>query len=127
MPRAICSSARGEVLSDALVHAEAESKMSASVAVDVEAVWIVDESVVPVPGGQIHEHGKTSTNQVAAEGQVVNGHAVDLAVHDGEVAHEFLDDIRDHRRIVGLSQPCQVVGMLQQCKRSSAIMLAVVS
>ena len=76
----------GEVLSDALVNAVAERKMSAGVAVDVEAVWVVDESGVPVSGGQVHQHGITGTNQLAADGQVFDGHAVDLAVDDGEAS-----------------------------------------
>ena len=43
-----------------------------------------------------------------------SGHAVDLAVHDGQVAHQLLDDIGDQGRVVGFPQPGQLVGVLQQ-------------
>src|SRR5258705_4824970 len=77
----------GEVHSEALVHAVTEAEVSASVAVDVQKLWPVGEVGVPVPGGQIDEHDLASANQLAADGEVLEGHAVDHAVHDCEVAH----------------------------------------
>ena len=47
-----------------------------------------------------------------------SGHAVDLAVHDGQVAHQLLDDIGDQGLVVGFPQPGQMVGVLQQRHRS---------
>ena len=62
------------ILSDSLVRTVAEAEVSAGVAVDIEGVWIVDEHVVPVSGGQVHEHGITGTNQLTAESQVFGVH-----------------------------------------------------
>ena len=36
-------------------------------------------------------------------------------VHDGQVAHQLLDDVGDKGRVIGLAQPFECVGMLQQC------------
>ena len=54
------------------------------------------------------------TDQLPTECEILGCHAIDLAVHDGEVAHQLLDDIASQRHIVVVAQSFPRVGMLEQ-------------
>ena len=57
-------------------------------------------------------------DQLTTDHEIFGRHAIDLAVHDAEVAHQLFDDIRNDGGIVGLSEPLEHIGMFQQRNRS---------
>ena len=95
------------------MHAEAETEVPAWISVDVEGVGIVDERGIPIPCGQIHQHVLACPDELTVDSEIFKGDTVHLGVHDGQVAHQLLDDVGDQGRVVGLAQPFQCVGMLQ--------------
>jgi hypothetical protein len=58
-----------EVLSDALMYAVAETKVSAGVSVDVEFFWVIDIFRIPVSGGKVHDEEVPGTDPLTTDGE----------------------------------------------------------
>jgi hypothetical protein len=61
----------GEVLTDALMYAVAETKVSAGVSVDVEFFWVIDVFRIPVPGGKVHDQEVPGTDRLTTDGDTL--------------------------------------------------------
>ena len=118
-----------QVLTNALMDAVPESKVSTCVALNVEAFRVFDEGGVEVASRQIHQDMLAGADQLSADLHVLDRDPVDqAAMHDRQVAKQLFDDLAgpppDRRfRAVWSSRS----GFCSRISVPSAIMLAVVS
>ncbi len=103
-----------ELLTDALVPAVAEAELLAGVPAEIELVGLRVGLRIPVGRGQIDDDPVTGADGLAADLDVLQRHPALTGLDDGQIAHQFLDRVGDHLRILGISQEVGLLRVLQQ-------------